>query len=99
MNQSPDMSPIDAAVMSTVNAPLRNAVKADELVLWLVDARSVRPGAATLSLFTFFVEVPTDWQVEFIEHHHLSISAVMAIADKFVRPQIVGGRLPTDSAE
>ncbi len=85
--------------MSTVNAPLRDPVNASDLALWLGEPKTIRPGVATLSVYAFFVEVPTDWQVEFLEYHGLNRSAVMAVADEFVRPQIVGGLLPIDSAQ
>ena len=85
--------PIDIAVLSTINASIKDPVTVPELLRWLQGRAPVTPGKGTFAVYTFFIEVPEPIQHEFASFYNISSRQLADIADKHVRHRVAEGRL------
>jgi hypothetical protein len=87
MDEKPKKSSgVDIGVLSTINAPVADPVRADELVGWLTGKNPVDPGRGSLAIFSFFTEVPSETQFRFLRKHNIEDDAAKRIADQWVWP-------------
>lgn len=83
---------IDNLVTGTVNASIRETVTGEQIAAWIREERTDEP-LAQHALSTFFIEVPLNTQVAFLESHGLDEDKALRFATSI---EMLGRSIPLE---